>query len=117
MTYVMGMLAPVPVGNKEAYRRHAAQAKTVFQRHGALDVQECWGDFVPDGKLNSLKTAVLLHEGETVVMSWIVWPDKATCEAGMSALMQAPEMSQETNPMPFDGSRMIYGGFEAMVLD
>lgn len=117
MSYVMGMLAPVPVANKEAYRRHAALAKKVFQRHGALDVQECWGDFVPDGKVNSLKTAVLLNEGETVAMSWIVWPDKATCEAGMSALMQAPEMSQDTNPMPFDGSRMIFGGFEAMELN
>lgn len=117
MTYVMGMLAPVLVENKDAFRTHAAIAKKVFLRHGALEVQECWGDFVPDGKLNSLKTAVLLKEGETVVMSWIVWPDKATCEAGMSALMQEPEMSQDTNPMPFDGARMIYGGFETLALD
>ena len=114
MTYVTGMLAPVPVDNKEAYRAHAATAKKVFLRHGALDVQECWGEFVPDGKLNSLKSAVLLKEGENVVLCWIIWPDKATCEAGMTALMEDPDMSQQTNPMPFDGKRMIFGGFEVI---
>lgn len=115
-TYVSGMIAPVPLANKEAYRKHAALAVKAFKRAGALSLHECWGDYIPDGKLNSMKSAVLLEEGETVVFSWIVWPSKEACEAGMQQIMNDPDMSSDRNPMPFDGKRMIFGGFEAMDL-
>jgi uncharacterized protein YbaA (DUF1428 family) len=101
--------------NKEAFRRHAADAAVVFRECGALSVVECWGDDVPEGKVNSMHTAVLRKEGETVVFSWITWPDKATRDAGMAKVFADPRLSPERNPMPFDGQRMIFGGFEAVV--
>ena len=114
MSYIDGMLAPVPSANKDRYLEHAAKATAVFKKHGALSVTECWGDDVPEGSVNSLRSAVLLKEGETVVFSWIVWPDKATRDAGMAKVMQDPEMSPAVNPMPFDGKRLIFGGFDVL---
>ena len=64
--------------------------------------------------LRSTGTAVMLKPDETVVLSWIPWPDKATRDAGMAKVMTDPEMSDEANPMPFDGQRLIYGGFEVL---
>jgi predicted 3-demethylubiquinone-9 3-methyltransferase (glyoxalase superfamily)/uncharacterized protein YbaA (DUF1428 family) len=87
----------------------------VFKEHGALSVVECWGDQVPEGKLNSMHSAVLRKDDETVVFSWITWPDKATRDAGMARIMDDPRMSPDVNPMPFDGKRMIFGGFESVV--
>ena len=103
------------MANKEAFRRHASEAAAVFKEFGALSVVECWGDDVPEGTINSMHTAVLRKDDETVVFSWITWPDKATRNAGMAAMMDDPRMSPERNPMPFDGKRMIFGGFEAIV--
>lgn len=82
---------------------------------GALKVVECWGDDVPDGKLTSFPMAVKKQADETVVFSWIVWPDKATRDAGMARMMQDPRMKPDVNPMPFDGKRVIYGGFEVIL--
>jgi len=113
--YVDGFVAAVPTANKDAYRTHAESAAAVFKDHGALSLVECWGDDVPEGKVNSLHTAVLRKEDETVVFSWITWPDKATRDAGMQKVFGDPRMAPETNPMPFDGSRMIFGGFEMIV--
>ena len=115
MSYVDGVLAAVPTANKAAYRRHAEKAAAVFKKHGALSLTECWGDDVPDGETNSLRSAVMLKPDETVVLSWITWPDKETRDKGMQAMMKDPEMSEESNPMPFDGKRLIYGGFEVML--
>ncbi len=114
MTYVDGMIAPVPTANKERYRVHAERAAAVFKKHGAVSLIECWGDDVPDGKINSMRSAVLLQPDETVVFSWIVWPDKATRDAGMAKVTQDPDMSPEANPMPFDGKRMVFAGFEVL---
>ncbi len=114
MTYVDGVIAPVPTANKERYRTHAEKAAAVFKKHGALSLTECWGDDVPDGKINSMRSAVMLKPDETVVLSWIVWPDKATRDAGMAKVMQDPDMSPESNPMPFDGQRLIFAGFEML---
>jgi uncharacterized protein YbaA (DUF1428 family) len=80
-----------------------------------LQVVECWGDDVPDGKLTSFPMAVKRKDDESVVFSWIAWPDKATRDRGMKEAMEDQRLSPETNPMPFDGSRMIFGGFEPIV--
>lgn len=114
MSYVDGIIAAVPTVNKETYLEHAAKAAVVFKRHGALSLTECWGNDVPEGKVNSMQSAVMLKPDETVVLSWITWPDKATRDAGMAKVMTDPEMSDEANPMPFDGQRLIYGGFEVL---
>ena len=115
MTYVDGFVAAVPTANKQAYIKHAEISAALFKEYGALSIVECWGDDVPAGKINSLHTAVLRKDGETVVFSWVTWPDKATRDAGWQALMTDPRMQPDVNPMPFDGSRLIYGGFEMIV--
>ena len=114
MTYVDSMMAPVPSSDKASYLKHAEQAATIFKEHGALSLVECWGDDVPEGKVNSMQTAVLLKPGETVVLSWIIWPDKQTRDAGMAKVMADPRMHEMD--MPFDGGRMIFGGFD-MILE
>jgi uncharacterized protein YbaA (DUF1428 family) len=115
MTYFDGFLAAVPTANKHAYIKHAEVAATLFKEHGALSIVECWGDDVPEGKVNSLHTAVMRRDDETVVFSWVTWPNKATRDAGWQILMADPRMQPDANPMPFDGSRLIYSGFEMIV--
>lgn len=113
--YVDGFVGAVPTANKEAYRAHAANAAVVFKDHGALSLVECWGDDVPAGKINSMHTAVLRKDDETIVFSWITWPDKATRDAGLAKVFADARIQPAANPMPFDGSRMIYGGFEMLL--
>jgi uncharacterized protein YbaA (DUF1428 family) len=113
--YVDGFVAAVPTANKDAYRQHAEQAAIVFKEHGALKLVECWGDDVPDGKLTSFPMAVQKQADETVVFSWTIWPDKAARDAGWAKIMADPRMQPDVNPMPFDGKRMIYGGFQAIL--
>lgn len=113
--YVDGFLLAVPTANREAYRRHAAEAAIVFREHGALSLVECWGDDVPEGKVNSMHTAVLRRDDETVVFSWITWPDKPTRDAGMRKVFADPRMLDTRAEMPFDGQRMIFGGFDVIV--
>lgn len=113
--YVDGFLLAVPSANKEVYRAFAAEVALVFREHGALSLVECWGDDVPEGKLNSMRSAVMLKEDETVVFAWITWPDKAARDAGMQKVMADPRSQNDMSRMPFDGKRMIFGGFEAIV--
>lgn len=115
MTYIDGFVCAVPTANKEAYRKHAAEAAIVFKEHGALKLIECWGDDVPDGDVNSFPMAVKCGENETVVFSWIVWPSKEIRESGNKKAMEDPRMTGPGNDMPFDGKRLIYGGFETIV--
>ena len=115
MTYVDGYLIPVPTAKRGAYKALAEVAAKSFKAHGALSVVECWGDDVPDGKLTSFPMAVKLEPGETVVFSWITWPDKATRDTGMKAAMADPMMDMDPSNMPFDGKRMIFGGFEVLL--
>ena len=115
MTYVDGMLTAVPTANKKIYREIAEQAGNVFMKHGALSYFECWGDDLPEGKVNSMHTAVLRKPDETVVFSWVTWPSKEARDAGMQKVFGDPEMPSHTDQMPFDGKRMIFGGFEALV--
>lgn len=115
MSYVDGFVAAVPTANKEAFRRHAEEAAAVFEENGALKVVECWGDDVPSGEATSFPMAVECRDDETVVFSWIVWPSRDVRDAGMKKMMEDPRMQPDVNPMPFDGKRMIFGGFEVIV--
>ena len=115
MSYVDGYLIAVPDANKEAYRKIAQDASAIFKDHGAVRVVECWGDDVPDGKLTSFPMAVKKTADETVVFSWIEWPSKAVRDEGMKKAMADPRMKHDPAAMPFDGKRMIFGGFAVML--
>jgi uncharacterized protein YbaA (DUF1428 family) len=115
MSYVDGFLAAVPTVNRDKFLQHARSAAAVFKECGALQVVECWGDDVPEGKVTSFPLAVQRKADEAVIFSWIMWPSKSVRDAGMKKAMADPRMSPETNPMPFDGSRVIFGGFETIL--
>ena len=115
MDYVDGFVTPVPTANREAYLAHARHAATLLKEFGALRVVECWGDDVPDGKLTSFPIAVKREAEETVVFSWISWPSRAVRDAGWAKLMVDPRMQSGAMSMPFDGKRIIYGGFETLL--
>jgi uncharacterized protein YbaA (DUF1428 family) len=112
MNYFQGFVIPVKAGNKQAYLNMAKQAAPIFAEYGALGTIECWGDDVMDGKITDFKKAVQVNYDETVVLSWVWWPDKATCDAAAEKIM-ADERMKPDGPMPFDGQRLIYAGFEA----
>ena len=115
MNYIDGMVAAVPTENKALFLEHAREAAEVFKDHGALQVVEAWGDDVPDGEVTSFPMAVQKKEGESIAFSWIVWPSKEVRDAGMEKVMCDPRLDPETNPMPFDGKRMIFGGFQIIM--
>jgi uncharacterized protein YbaA (DUF1428 family) len=114
MNYIDGFVAAVPLANKEAYIQHAKDMAVVLKEYGALRSVECWGDDVPEGQLTSFTMAVKREEGEAVVFAWVEWPSKVARDAGWEKAMQDTRMTGAA--MPFDGKRMIYGGFQ-MVLD
>ena len=114
MTYVDGYVLAVPTAQRAAYRKIAEDAAIVFKEYGALKVVESWGDDVPDGKLTSFPMAVKCEENETVVFSWIIWPSREARDQGNQKVMADPRM-QQTGEMPFDGKRMIFGGFQMIV--
>ena len=113
MNYLDGFVAAVPVANKEAFLKHALDAAVVFKEYGALSVVESWGDDVPEGKLTSFPMAVKREEGETVVFSWIQWPSKAARDSAWEKIMVDPRM--QNTDMPFDGKRIIFGGFQIIM--
>ena len=124
MSYIDGFVIAVPTANRQKFIDHAEQGDSVFLDLGALRIVECWGDDVPDGKLTDFRKAVQATQDETVVFSWIEWPDKATRDKAMNTMQgwmenpdrADPRMDPAKNPMPFDGARLIFGGF-APVLD
>ncbi len=115
MTYLEGFVAAVPTANRDIFLQHARDAAVVFKEHGALQVVECWGDDVPEGKVTSFPMAVKCQSDETVVFSWILWPSREVRDTGMARVMEDPRLKADRNPMPFDGKRLIYGGFEVIV--
>jgi uncharacterized protein YbaA (DUF1428 family) len=115
MSYIDGFVAAVPTANKQKYMEHAKISAVVFKDHGALSITEAWGDDVPPGEVTSFPRAVNCEENETVVFSTVVWPSKEVRDAGWAAVMEDPRMKPEVNPMPFDGERLIYGGFEVLL--
>jgi uncharacterized protein YbaA (DUF1428 family) len=115
MSYVEGFVVAVPAANKEAYRKHAADFAPMFKEFGATRMVEAWGDDVPDGKLTDFKGAVKAKPDEVVVFSWFEYPNKAARDAANKKIMSDPRMKQMGANMPFDGQRMIFGGFAPIV--
>lgn len=114
MTYINGFVIAAPTADKDKFVTHAKRMDAIFMEFGALRIVEAWGDHVPDGTLTDFKRAVQAKSDETVVFSWIEWPDKATHDAAMEKMRADPRMMSE--PMPFDGKRMIFGGFVPVVM-
>ena len=110
MTYISGFLIPVPNDRKEEYRKMAEDAAEMFKGYGAIEMMEAWGEDVRDGKVTDFKRAVQAKENESVVFSWIVWPDRATADAAEKK-MESDESMQPQADAPFDMKRMIWGGF------
>jgi uncharacterized protein YbaA (DUF1428 family) len=112
MSYIEGFVAAVPRGNKDAYQQHATEALPYFKKLGATRMVENWGDDIPDGKVTDFKRSVKAGEDEAVVFSWVEYPDKATRDRANQSMHDDPEMTESMKSMPFDGKRMIWGGFE-----
>jgi len=115
MKYVDGFVVAVPANNKEAYRELAAKAAPLFKEFGALRIVECWADDVPDGKLMDFRLAVKAEENEEVVFSWIEYPSREVRDEANRKMMNDPRMKEFGESMPFDGKRMIYGGFSPLL--
>jgi len=111
MTYVEGFVVAVPTANKDAYRKHAADAAPLFKDFGATRMVEAWGEDVPDGKVTDFKRSVKAKEDETVVFSWFEYPSKEVRDAANEKMRNDPRMKEMGASMPFDGQRMIMGGF------
>jgi uncharacterized protein YbaA (DUF1428 family) len=107
------MVAAVPADNKEKFRAHAAAAAKLILEFGATRVTDCWGDDVPEGKVTDFFRAVKAEKDEVVLFSWIEFPSRAAYEQVFEKMMSDPRMA-EIGEMPFDGKRMIFGGFEVM---
>lgn len=124
MSYIDGFVIAVPTANRQQFIGHAENADGVFMDLGATRVIECWGDDVPDGELTDFRRAVQATADETVVLSWVEWPDKATRDAAMATMTGwmndpdngDPRMDPAKNPLPFDGKRLIFGGFTPVVM-
>ena len=117
MRYVDGFVVPVPKKSLPAYRRMAKTAGKVWRHHGALEFREYVAEDVKVGKWTSFPRSVKLKPGETVVFSWIVYKSRAHRDRVNAKVMKDPRLAKMMNPkaMPFDGKRMIYGGFELLV--
>jgi uncharacterized protein YbaA (DUF1428 family) len=115
MPYVDGYVVPVPKQNIEAYKALARRASEVWKEHGALAFVECIGDDVPYGELTSFPRAVQAREDEVVVFSWITYRSRAERDAINAKVMADPRLKDMQSDMPFDGKRMIYGGFETFL--
>ena len=119
MAYMDGFVIAVPKGNRDQFVTHAQRTDEMFLEMGATRVVECWEDDVPDGQQTDFRRAVQAGPEEAVVFSWIEWPDKATRDAAMARMRDPqnsdPRMDPAQNPIPFDGKRMIFGGFTPVV--
>ncbi len=113
MTYVVGFLLAVPTANKAAYRKSAEDSWELFREYGCLSMRENWGVDVPEGKVTSFPMAVQRKDDETVAFSWLEWPDRETADKAWETMKTDPRM--EKMEMPFDGKRMMWGGFEELV--
>ena len=115
MSYIDGFVIAAPTANRQEVIDYAARFDPIFLEYGATRVVEAWGNDVPHGKVTDFHRAVAAQDDETVMFSWVEWPDKATRDAGMQKVMEDPRMdpaNPDNPPMPFDGKRMIYGSFE-----
>jgi uncharacterized protein YbaA (DUF1428 family) len=117
MPYVDGFVVPVPKKSLQAYRAMAKTAAKVWRDHGALEVRECVADDVKPGKWTSFPRSVKLKSNETVIFSYIVYKSRAQRDRVMAKVMKDPRLAKMMDPkkMPFDGKRMIFGGFKVIV--
>jgi uncharacterized protein YbaA (DUF1428 family) len=117
MSYVDGFVVPVPVKNLAAYRRLAKKAGKIWREFGALDYKEWIGDDVPVGKLTSFPRSVKVKRGETVVFAWIVYKSRADRDRINAKVMKDPRLADmmDAKKLPFDGKRLIYGGFKLLI--
>ncbi|TYB89265.1 DUF1428 domain-containing protein [Oceaniovalibus sp. ACAM 378] len=113
--YIEAMVAPVKSASKDEYVATSQAMAKLFKQHGALAYCECWGSDVPDGKRTSFPLAVALEKDETCAICFITYPDKATRDSCMEAVMSDPEAEAMFQSLPLDGARMIFGGFETVV--
>jgi uncharacterized protein YbaA (DUF1428 family) len=115
--YVDGFVVPVPRNKLDAYRKMARKAGKIWREHGALEFRECVADDVKPGKSTSFPQAVKLKPGEVVMFSWIVYPSRKQRDRINAKVMKDPRLASMMDPkaMPFDGKRMIYGGFRTFV--
>jgi uncharacterized protein YbaA (DUF1428 family) len=117
MGYFDGFVLAVPAANKERYRQHAANSVAIFKEFGVTRMVETWGDAVPDGKVTDFKGAVQAKPDEVVLFSWLEYPSKAVRDDANQKMMSDPRMKEMGADMPFDGKRMIFGGFDPLVDD
>jgi uncharacterized protein YbaA (DUF1428 family) len=115
MTYFEGFVLPVPESRREEYRTHAANAAPIFHDIGVARHYEAWDSDVPEGKVTDFRKAVDAKDDEKIVFSWFEYPDKATRDAANQKMMSDPRMQEIGANMPFDGMRMIMGGFQSIV--
>jgi uncharacterized protein YbaA (DUF1428 family) len=115
MPYVDGFVLAVPEKNLPAYKKLATKAGRIWREHGALSYVECVGDDVPVGKSTSFPRSVKLKDGETVVFSWIVYKSRAHRDAVMKKVMADERLKPDFETLPFDGKRMIFGGFKVLL--
>ena len=115
MPYIDGFVTPVPTLKKAEYIAHTLKAAEVLKAHGVLKIMECWGDDVPEGKVTSFPMAVQRKDDETVVFSWMVWASKEARDQGWEKIMKDPRMDNMSSRIPFDGKRLIHGGFDVLL--
>lgn len=115
MTYIAGFVAAVPAANKEAYRQLAEETVAIFQEFGAKRLMEVWGDEVPDGKVTDFRRAVKAQPDEVIVYSWHEYPTREAAQEANRKMIADPRMEEIAKNMPFDGTRMLYGGFDEIL--
>jgi uncharacterized protein YbaA (DUF1428 family) len=118
--YIQGFVVPVPAGNKDAYREVAEKFWPIARDYGCTAHVEAWEADIKDGEHTDFRRAVALEEGEKVVFSWMIWPDKETADAAHEKMMADPRMAEhfgaaDGSDMPFDGKRMVFGGFDVLM--
>jgi len=112
--YICGLVIPVPAEQMEAYRVWAESSARFFKEYGCLEIVESWEDFVPDGKLTDFRRAVAAKDGEKIVFTWQIWPDKAFFQEAEEKMHQDERMDAAGEP-PFDAQRLILGCFQPIV--
>ncbi len=114
MSYVDGFVLAVPKARLDDYKALATLTSKIWMDHGALSYVECVGEDVPYGKLTSFPRAVQATDDEVVIFAWATYPSRAVRDAVMKKVMADPRLDPGMD-MPFDGKRMIFGGFEAFI--
>lgn len=115
MSYVDGFLIPVPKAKLDEYRKMARQASEVWKEHGCIAYVECAGDDTPYGEVTSFPRAVQAKDDEIVIFAWAMWPSREARDAGNEKLMKDERLAESMKNLPFDGKRMIFGGFQTFL--